>query len=60
MVARTIRARAAQSLMRAIHTIEAAQHTAAMRECQAGGLIDQSAINEAKDRIHAQVQKLEA
>ena len=46
---------AANKLMRAIHTIEAAQNSKEVRACN----IDQSRINEAKDRIYDQVKNIE-
>lgn len=46
---------AVKVLMRAIHAVEAAQHSASVRACN----IDQSAINSAKDQIYSVVQKIE-
>ena len=42
-------------LMRAIHTVEAAQSRACVRACK----VDQSPINEAKDKIYDVVRAVE-
>lgn len=46
---------AARILMRAIHRIEAAQHSKSVIACG----VDQSDINQAKDKIYNAVQKIE-
>lgn len=46
-------------LMNAVYAVEAAQHRPSVVAAAAAGVIDQSAINEAKDAIAREVRKLE-